>query len=123
MAGVDGQIGGQKTTLKTTQNILDAMKDNSNIIGLINVMELGRKRLMNNFYYLSMPESFNDKQSSADKTASSEQVAAAPSQAPSSARIKRMRGWLGVKSSSSLGGYDDGGGGVVYGDGHSGWNR
>lgn len=115
MAGVDGQIGGQKTTLKTTQNILDAMKDNSNIIGLINVMELGRKRLMNNFYYLSMPESFNDKQSSADK--------AAPSQTPSSARIKRMRGWLGVKSSSSLGGYDDGGGGVVYGDGHSGWNR
>jgi hypothetical protein len=41
----------------------------------------------------------------------------------SSARIKRMRGWLGVKSTSSLGGYDDGGGGVVYGDGHSGWNR
>ena len=32
MAGVDGQIGGQKTTLKTTQNILDAMKDNSNVI-------------------------------------------------------------------------------------------
>ncbi len=40
-----------------------------------------------------------------------------------SARIKRMRGWLGVKSSSTLHGYDDGGGGVVYGDGHSGWNR
>lgn len=38
-------------------------------------------------------------------------------------RIKRMRGWLGVKETSSLGGYDDGGGGVVYGDGHSGWNR
>jgi hypothetical protein len=41
----------------------------------------------------------------------------------SSARIKRMRGWLGVKSTSSLGGYDDNGGGVAYGDGHSGWNR
>ena len=40
-----------------------------------------------------------------------------------STRIKRMRGWLGVKSSSPLGGYDDGGGGVAYGDGHSGWNR
>jgi hypothetical protein len=56
-------------------------------------------------------------------SASSEQASAASSQAPSSARIKRMRGWLGVKSTSSLGGYDDGGGGVVYGDGHSGWNR
>ena len=43
--------------------------------------------------------------------------------AKTSARIKRMRGWLGVKSSSTLHGYDDGGGGVVYGDGHSGWNR
>ncbi|OWV23289.1 hypothetical protein B7982_07405 [Fibrobacter sp. UWB2] len=56
-------------------------------------------------------------------SASSEQASAASSQTPSSARIKRMRGWLGVKSTSSLGGYDDGGGGVVYGDGHSGWNR
>jgi len=70
-----------------------------------------------------MPDSINDNQSSADKVASSEQAAAAPSQTQSSARIKRMRGWLGVKSTSSLGGYDDGGGGVVYGDGHSGWNR
>jgi hypothetical protein len=43
--------------------------------------------------------------------------------AKDSVRIKRMRGWLGVKSSSSLGGYDDNGGGVAYGDGHSGWNR
>jgi hypothetical protein len=38
-------------------------------------------------------------------------------------RVKRMRGWLGVKCTSSRSGYDDGGGGVVYGDGHSGWNR
>jgi len=56
-------------------------------------------------------------------SASSEQASVASSQTPSSARIKRMRGWLGVKSTSSLGGYDDGGGGVVYGDGHSGGNR
>ena len=70
-----------------------------------------------------MPDSLTNKQSPADKVASSEQNSTAPSQAPSSARIKRMRGWLGVKSTSSLGGYDDGGGGVVYGDGHSGWNR
>ena len=48
---------------------------------------------------------------------------AASSSAATSARIKRMRGWLGVKSTSPLHGYDDGGGGVVYGDGHSGWNR
>ena len=48
---------------------------------------------------------------------------AAASSAATSARIKRMRGWLGVKSTSPLHGYDDGGGGVVYGDGHSGWNR
>jgi len=70
-----------------------------------------------------MPDPITNKQSSADKVASSEQTAVAPSQTPSSARIKRMRGWLGVKSTSSLGGYDDGGGGVVYGDGNSGWNR
>ena len=70
-----------------------------------------------------MPDSLTNKQSPAEKAASSEQASAAPSQTPSSARIKRMRGWLGVKSTSSLGGYDDGGGGVVYGDGHSGWNR
>ena len=69
-----------------------------------------------------MPDSLTNNQSPVDKAASSEQ-AAASSQAHSSARIKRMRGWLGVKSTSSLGGYDDGGGGVVYGDGHSGWNR
>lgn len=62
-----------------------------------------------------MADSINENQTPADK--------ATPSQTPSSARIKRMRGWLGVKSTSSLGGYDDGGGGVVYGDGHSGWNR
>jgi hypothetical protein len=43
--------------------------------------------------------------------------------AKASARIKRMRGWLGVKSTSSHGGYADDSGGVVYGDGHSGWNR
>ena len=61
-----------------------------------------------------MADSINEKQIPADKVA--------PTQS-SSARIKRMRGWLGVKSTSSLGGYDDGGGGVVYGDGHSGWNR
>ena len=62
-----------------------------------------------------MADSINEKQTPADK--------ATPSQTPSFARIKRMRGWLGVKSTSSLGGYDDGGGGVVYGEGHSGWNR
>ena len=38
-------------------------------------------------------------------------------------RIKRMRNWLGVKETSSLGGYADDSGGVVYGDGHFGWNR
>lgn len=67
-----------------------------------------------------MPDSLTNNQSPADKAASLEQTA--PSQTPSSARIKRMRGWLGVKSTSSLGGYDDGGD-VAYGDGHSGWNR
>ena len=83
--------------------------------------------MMENFLLLmrksNMPDSLTNKQSPADKAASSEQASAASSQTPSSARIKRMRGWLGVKSTSSLGGYDDGGGGVVYGDGHSGWNR
>lgn len=38
-------------------------------------------------------------------------------------RIKRMRNWLGVKQTSSLGGYADESDGLVYGDGHSGWNR
>ena len=66
-----------------------------------------------------MPDSLTNKQSPADKVASSEQASAAPSQTPSSARIKCMRGWLGVKSTSSLGGYDDGGGGVVDGIGRA----
>lgn len=38
-------------------------------------------------------------------------------------RIKRMRNWLGVKDYSSLGGYADESDSLVYGDGHSGWNR
>ena len=58
-----------------------------------------------------------------DKKNSDLQGNASAEVAKDSVRIKRMRGWLGVKSTSSLGGYDDGGGGVVYGDGHSGWNR
>ncbi|SHK96871.1 hypothetical protein [Fibrobacter sp. UWB12] len=58
-----------------------------------------------------------------DKKNSDLQGNASAEVAKDSVRIKRMRGWLGVKSSSSLGGYDDNGGGVAYGDGHSGWNR
>ena len=58
-----------------------------------------------------------------DKKNSDLQGNASAEVAKDSVRIKRMRGWLGVKSTSSLGGYDDNGGGVAYGDGHSGWNR
>ena len=58
-----------------------------------------------------------------DKKNSDLQGNASAEVAKDSVRIKRMRGWLGVKSTSSLGGYDDDGGGVAYGDGHSGWNR
>ncbi|SIO32683.1 hypothetical protein [Fibrobacter sp. UWB11] len=58
-----------------------------------------------------------------DKKNSDLQGNASAEVAKDSARIKRMRGWLGVKSTSSLGGYDDNGGGVAYGEGHSGWNR
>ncbi len=39
------------------------------------------------------------------------------------ARVKKMRGWLGVKSEGRVGHFDDGGGFVDYGEGHSGWNR
>lgn len=42
----------------------------------------------------------------------------------SSDRVKRMRGWLGIKSNApSRGHADDNGGPLLYGDGHSGWNR
>lgn len=38
-------------------------------------------------------------------------------------RIKRMRGWLGVKGAVTGGGHPDDNGPLLYGDGHSGWNR
>lgn len=38
-------------------------------------------------------------------------------------RVKRMRGWLGVKSSSPSYGHGDDGGPVSYGDAPNGWNR
>lgn len=41
----------------------------------------------------------------------------------SSARVKRMRGWLGVKSSTPSYGHGDDGGPVSYGDAPNGWNR
>lgn len=65
----------------------------------------------------------DDKGNVSAKNAANGEENAAEENAATSARIKRMRGWLGVKSTSSLGGYDDDGGGVAYGDGHSGWNR
>ncbi|MCF0217337.1 MAG: hypothetical protein HUK21_12825 [Fibrobacteraceae bacterium] len=40
-----------------------------------------------------------------------------------SARVKKMRGWLGVKGSGYVGHFDDGGGFVDYGDAPNGWNR
>lgn len=39
------------------------------------------------------------------------------------ARIKRMRGWLGVKSSGISGGHADSFEPLLPGEGHSGWNR
>lgn len=38
-------------------------------------------------------------------------------------RVKRMRGWLGVKSSTPSYGHGDDGGPVSYGDAPNGWNR
>ncbi|MCQ2054916.1 MAG: hypothetical protein MJY82_06445 [Fibrobacter sp.] len=38
-------------------------------------------------------------------------------------RVKRMRGWLGVKSSAPSYGHGDDGGPVSYGDAPNGWNR
>lgn len=38
-------------------------------------------------------------------------------------RVKRMRGWLGVKSSTPSFGHGDDGGPVSYGDAPNGWNR
>lgn len=42
---------------------------------------------------------------------------------PDSSRVKRMRGWLGVKSDFYSGCYAEESDAPVYGDGHSGWNR
>ncbi len=72
--------------------------------------------------FLSMSDSSKNKPFAIDVEVPAD-VAMNRATAGGSARIKRMRGWLGVKSTSSLGGYDDEGGGVAYGDGHSGWNR
>lgn len=41
----------------------------------------------------------------------------------SATRIKKMRGWLGVKGSANLTNNDEGEEPLYYGDGHSGWNR
>lgn len=41
----------------------------------------------------------------------------------SKTRIKKMRGWLGVKGSTNLTNNDEGEEPLYYGDGHSGWNR
>ncbi len=41
----------------------------------------------------------------------------------SSARVKRMRGWLGIKSTTASHVLYDNSEAPVYGDGHSGWNR
>ena len=38
-------------------------------------------------------------------------------------RIKRMRGWMGLKGERTPGGHPDESGPLLYGDGHSGWNR
>ena len=66
-------------------------------------------KVMEKLYLYGMTESSNEKQ---DANLQKKEE-----------RIKRMRNWLGVKETSSLGGYADDSGGVVYGDGHSGWNR
>ena len=42
---------------------------------------------------------------------------------PSSERVRKMRNWLFVKNSSSMGGFLDESEAPLYGDGHSGWNR
>ena len=41
----------------------------------------------------------------------------------SSNRVKKMRGWLGIKGDGFGGHFDDGGGFVDYGDAPNGWNR
>lgn len=38
-------------------------------------------------------------------------------------RVKRMRGWLGVKSTTPSFSHGDDGGPVSYGDAPNGWNR
>ena len=90
-----------------------------NIIGgfLGSDFSIGKKFLS----LLRMPNNFNSNGFLDSQKYEASQTEASSAKA-SSARIKRMRGWLGVKSSSSLGGYDDGSD-VAYGDGHSGWNR
>lgn len=55
--------------------------------------------------------------------AASQAATPAAEASASSARVKRMRGWLGVKSSSPSYGHGDDGGPVSYGDAPNGWNR
>ncbi|MCQ2109486.1 MAG: hypothetical protein MJZ05_12080 [Fibrobacter sp.] len=48
---------------------------------------------------------------------------AQPANKPSSDRVKRMRGWLGINNSSHSGGFSRDGEAPVYGDAPNGWNR
>lgn len=49
-----------------------------------------------------------------DKTTTSDDVA-------TYFQLQKMKKWLGVHDTANI--YDDEGGPVSYGDGHSGWNR
>lgn len=48
---------------------------------------------------------------------------AAAKSASKSDRVRRMRGWLGIKSTSPSHGHADSNEPLLYGEGHSGWNR
>lgn len=63
-----------------------------------------------------------DSKNTTAETGTNNESSGASFPAPS-ARIKRMRGWLGVKSSGFSGGHADSFEPLLPGEGHSGWNR
>lgn len=67
--------------------------------------------------------SVNSAASATEASATSTDAVSAAADKRREERVKRMRGWLGVKSTTPSFSHGDDGGPVSYGDAPNGWNR
>lgn len=67
--------------------------------------------------------SVNSAASATEANATSTDAVSAAADKHREERVKRMRGWLGVKSTTPSFSHGDDGGPVSYGDAPNGWNR